>query len=206
MAEAGAGHPVAGSADAPAAPRPPWWKRVNTTILAAGALAVAVLAIVSLVQWVLPDDEPDPEDRAQFTAVRITPGVPLSEYQQRRTLTPLGPAGDDDDRPVVDGPALDHTADDDERRLDEHRSLDLDGTVNVDKPVGRPRRRLGCRRRHRGDADHRIAGGVRHDGLPRVGGRHRVHGRRRLRRPRREPSPTGRRGRKGGADPPRRSV
>lgn len=43
MADAGAGHATAGGPDA--APPLPWWKRVNTAILAAGALAAVVLAI-----------------------------------------------------------------------------------------------------------------------------------------------------------------
>lgn len=44
MADAGAGHATALGRDA-APPPLPWWKRVNTAILAAGALAAAVLAI-----------------------------------------------------------------------------------------------------------------------------------------------------------------
>jgi hypothetical protein len=95
MAEAGAGNATTAGPSAAPARRPPWWKRVNTAILAAGALAVAILAIVAVVELVLPKSSPNPENRAIFTAVRLTPDVPLSEYQQRASLTPLGPAGED---------------------------------------------------------------------------------------------------------------
>jgi hypothetical protein len=86
MADAGAGHATTAGPDATPARRSRWWKRVNTAILAAGGLAAAVLAIVALVQWALPDSEPDLENSAQFTAVNIVPSVPLSEYEQRTTL------------------------------------------------------------------------------------------------------------------------
>lgn len=94
MADAGPGHATTGGVDATRARRPRWWKRVNTAILAGGALAAAVLAIVALVQWALPDDEPDLEDSAQFTAVNIVPSVPLSEYKQRTTLVEAAPLED----------------------------------------------------------------------------------------------------------------
>jgi hypothetical protein len=94
MADAGAGHATTAGADATRARRPRWWKRVNAAVLAAGALAAAVLAIVALVQWALPNDEPDLENSAQFTAVNIVPSVRLSEYKQRTTLVEAAPIED----------------------------------------------------------------------------------------------------------------
>jgi hypothetical protein len=94
MAKAGAGHATTADPDAAPAPRPPWWKRVNVAILGAGALAGAILAIVALVALLVPDDEPDPENSARFTGVNVVPSVPLSEYRQRTTLAPLGPAAE----------------------------------------------------------------------------------------------------------------
>jgi hypothetical protein len=94
MADAGAGHATTAGSDAAPPRRPRWWKRVNTAILAAGALAAAVLAIVALVQWAVPDEEPDPENSAQFTAVDVLPSVPLSEYKQRTTLVAAAPVED----------------------------------------------------------------------------------------------------------------
>lgn len=61
-------------------PGRPWWTRmgwISKLVLSLGALATAFGAIGSL----LPS--PDPEDSARFTSVRVTPQVPLTEYQQR---------------------------------------------------------------------------------------------------------------------------
>ncbi|MGH9249396.1 MAG: hypothetical protein ACRD0W_07775 [Acidimicrobiales bacterium] len=50
-----------------------------------GALAAAIAAILSF----LPDSNPDPEDIARVTSVRIAPQTPLSEYEQRAaTIVP----------------------------------------------------------------------------------------------------------------------
>ena len=62
MAMAGAGQPRGGRRGRrriARSARPPWWRRVNVAILAAGALAVAILSIVALVELMLPDDEPE---------------------------------------------------------------------------------------------------------------------------------------------------
>jgi|SoiMethySBSTD1v2_1073268.scaffolds.fasta_scaffold11381_2 hypothetical protein len=65
----------------------PIWSRAVKVVLAAGALATAVTAIVSL----LPSHTPDPENSARFAAVRVTPEVPLSEYRQRNDgMVPAG--------------------------------------------------------------------------------------------------------------------
>jgi hypothetical protein len=62
-----------------------WWNRFTKTVLSLGALAGAITATLAL----LPS--PDPEDSARFTAVHVTPLVPLSEYRQRSAaLVPQG--------------------------------------------------------------------------------------------------------------------
>jgi hypothetical protein len=70
----------------PAAPRPGQRRgnRLNARILALGALAGAIGAILGLwpaIQALWPD--PDPENIARFTDVRVVSLVPLSEYQER---------------------------------------------------------------------------------------------------------------------------
>lgn len=68
-----------------------WWRRITGAVLAAGALATAITAVLAL----LPSDPADVEDTAQFTGVRVTPGVPLGEYQRRNAeVTPV--EADDD--------------------------------------------------------------------------------------------------------------
>jgi hypothetical protein len=67
-----------------------WWNRVTKTIVSIGALAAAIAAILSF----LPDSNPDPEDIARVTNVRIAPQVPLSEYEQRSaTIVPASLQG-----------------------------------------------------------------------------------------------------------------
>jgi hypothetical protein len=110
MADAGAGHATTAGPDASPAGRSRWWKRVNTAILAAGALAGAVLAIVALVQWAMPDDEPDVENSAQFTAVNIVPSVRLSEYKQRTTLVTSAPVDDARGAPAPGVRLISHAA------------------------------------------------------------------------------------------------
>jgi hypothetical protein len=60
----------------------PWWRRwwalVSGAILALGALASAVTAILGLVRA-----EPDLVDRAEITFIDLIPSVPLSQYEQR---------------------------------------------------------------------------------------------------------------------------
>lgn len=60
----------------------PWWRRtwamVTAGVLAAGALASAVTAVLGLV---LPD--PDLVDKAEITSVDLVLAVPLSEYERR---------------------------------------------------------------------------------------------------------------------------
>jgi hypothetical protein len=60
----------------------PWWRRgwalVSGAILAAGAVASAITAILGLVR---PD--PDVVDRAEITFIDLIPAVPLSQYEQR---------------------------------------------------------------------------------------------------------------------------
>lgn len=62
--------------------RLPWWRRgwflVTGSILALGALASAITAILGLV---LPD--PDLVDKAEITSIDIIAAVPLSEYARR---------------------------------------------------------------------------------------------------------------------------
>jgi hypothetical protein len=57
-----------------------WWTRITKTVLALGALAAAIAAILSL------RPSPDLADSARFTAVRVVPQVPLSEYRQRSAV------------------------------------------------------------------------------------------------------------------------
>jgi hypothetical protein len=62
-----------------------WGNRIIATIVTLGTLAGAIGAILAL------RPSPDPEDSARFTAVRIAPQVPLSEYKQRSVaLVPQG--------------------------------------------------------------------------------------------------------------------
>jgi hypothetical protein len=59
-------------------------QRFKTALLSLGAMAAAITAIVTL--W----PTPDPEDSATVS-LRVVPGVPLSEYQQRISTTAVQP-------------------------------------------------------------------------------------------------------------------
>ena len=65
-----------------------WWQtastRASAAVLAAGALATAITAIVAL------GPDPDPANRATITSVALTP-EPLSGYVETATLRPLQP-------------------------------------------------------------------------------------------------------------------
>jgi hypothetical protein len=77
-----------------------WWKRITQGILTAGALAGAIAAVVAL----LPERNPDPEDNGQFTEVRVTSQVPMSEYQQRSaTMLPQESGGNEGGQPGTGG-------------------------------------------------------------------------------------------------------
>jgi hypothetical protein len=73
----------------------PWWRRgwalVSGAILALGALASAITAILGLVRA-----EPDLVDRAEITFIDLIPAVPLSQYERRSAGGPrsLGEASD----------------------------------------------------------------------------------------------------------------
>jgi hypothetical protein len=62
--------------------KPAWWRRVGAIILAAGALAGAVTAILGL--W--PD--PDPADKVTISSAEVTP-QPLSTFVATATIRPL---------------------------------------------------------------------------------------------------------------------
>jgi hypothetical protein len=70
----------------PATPKPIFQRleRFKTALLSVGAMAAAITAIVTL--W----PTPDPEDSATVS-LRVVPGVPLSEYQQRISTTAVRP-------------------------------------------------------------------------------------------------------------------
>jgi hypothetical protein len=72
-----------------------WWNRTTATILALGALATAIGAILAL------RPAPDPEDSARFTAIQVDSPVALSEAKARlRALIPPGGSGGRRDRPA----------------------------------------------------------------------------------------------------------
>jgi hypothetical protein len=74
-------YPARGRAVVPPPPPSPWWRRwrarVNSWVLAAGALATAVTAVLTLY------NTRDAQETAAFTAVTATGGVPFGEYRQR---------------------------------------------------------------------------------------------------------------------------
>ena len=63
-----------------------WWNgasRVQKVIVGAGTLAGAIAAIVGLVKlW--PSSTPDQQDAGQLRSIRVTTGVPLSEFERRQ--------------------------------------------------------------------------------------------------------------------------
>jgi hypothetical protein len=80
--------------------RTPWWRRTSAIVLAVGALAAAVTAVITLVTTLTPD--PDRVDRVTITAAALTT-QPLSSYAATAVLRPIPTGGQGN---VVDVPAL----------------------------------------------------------------------------------------------------
>ncbi|HKY67593.1 MAG TPA: hypothetical protein VJM49_14525, partial [Acidimicrobiales bacterium] len=75
-----------------------WWTPATTAILATGVLVTAAIALVSS----LPTHPAEPPSNARFTAVRVMPGIPLSDYRQRSTaLVPVERDGEGGAPPAV---------------------------------------------------------------------------------------------------------
>ena len=75
-----------------------WWTPATTAILATGILVTAAIALVSS----LPTHPAEPPSGARFTAVRVMPGIPLSDYRQRSTaLVPVERDGEGGAPPAV---------------------------------------------------------------------------------------------------------
>jgi len=83
-----------------------WGRGAVVRAVAIAALVAGAIGAVGATATLISPDRGAPASRARFTAVRVTPGVPLGEYRQRSTaMVPAGSIGTDPGAPPRPAPS-----------------------------------------------------------------------------------------------------